>query len=526
MQEHNPWRDFIYGAAIFLVSALFVFAFSCIHFETHHTGLVYRTALDVLNGKILFRDTFTKYGALTALLHALGLLLFGRRVLSILFVSALFYAASFSLFYLLCRRYLSRPLSLTLCVISLFLAPFYFWDFTPWASVFSLFFLLFTTYVLLSAVERDAAHLHAWGGLCTALTFWCRQPVGIMALLACLLYYVLCLCQGKERPRHLLAYTLGVAVGLATFLLPLTFLGALDDFYHQSIEGMVQNAVDPALLGGGFLGTVGRIFTCLFLSPLTDALAPYNLPWLFLPLAALVFTLAAAWHLLHRRQKDARALLLLGLLSLSSWHQYYPVPCQRHWYWGAFPCLVPLGILLSGITRHLPRRRTMALWLLLVLLFSPAVGYRAVHGARKLASTEHLIYYKNEAYGDLDGLYLRPAVAEHFDAIIENTDTLKELFPDRNIVNLTQNEFYAIFGEDFLHLYESDCYYSDYTVLLADYIARYRPILIAPEAPDDSYVLWRRAVGDHNDDWFAYHDLPADLYLPRELYDALPDTLK
>ena len=61
-------RDGCIALAILLFSTLFVFFFARINFEPHHTGLMYKTALDVAEGKILFRDTFAQYGALTSLL--------------------------------------------------------------------------------------------------------------------------------------------------------------------------------------------------------------------------------------------------------------------------------------------------------------------------------------------------------------------------------------------------------------------------------------------------------------------------
>ena len=89
------------------------------------------------------------------------------------------------------------------------------------------------------------------------------------------------------------------------------------------------------------------------------------------------------------------------------------------------------------------------------------------------------------------------------------------------MINLTQNEFYGILGKPYYWQYASNCYYLDANAITADYIRTQRPIVIANAPPDNSYVLYHAAVGDHNDDWFDYHDLPAHIYIPIELFSAL-----
>lgn len=507
--KHEKNGDLVIGASILLCSLFFVFYFARINFEVHHTGLVYRTALDVACGKLLFRDTFTKYGALAALFDALGILLLGRRVTSILWVSAFFYAATYVLFYLLARRTLPRALSLALTLVAVFLAPFYFWDYTPWSSIPALFFQLLTLYLLLTAQRRSH---HFAAGVTVTLAFFCRQPVGITLTLAVLFAFLL----AREHVRRVLSFLLGLLSSLAVFLIPFALLGILDDFYAQSILGMFQTAVDPALVGNGIFGTLRRMLYCLFVAPITAGSTPFSAVFLLLPLSSLALFLLT----LFKKEKgdSPRQSLYLAMIALSAWHQFYPVPCERHFYWGALPSLLSLGILLYAACRRLPRHRSLALALSLSLLFCVPTTYRVAKGIEKADTRAH-IYYKNEAFPHLDGLLLRPAVAGHFDAFFENVTTLRARFPARNIINLTQNEFYGVVGDSFLPLYDSPLYYNDYQRILLDYIDRYRPIVIANAPPREDYVLFATAVGDHNDDWFDYHDLPANLFVPLELLE-------
>ncbi len=503
--QKNDRYDRVLATALLLFSLFFVFFFARINFETHHTGLMYRTALDVINGQLLFRDTFTKYGALTTLFHALGILVLGRRVTSILWVSALFYAACYALFYLLARRFLPRALALTLTLLSLLLAPFYFWDFIPWSSIFALFFTLLAAY-LYTATHRNITH--AAVGACVVLAFFCRQPVGITAFAAALFCYALLVTRHRNA-KKLLGFLLGTSVTLAAFLLPFAALGILDDFYQQSIAGMFRTAVDPSLLGSSPFDAVRRILYCLCAAPLSRTQYAGSVIFLLLPLCSL------ATLLVSLKEKNEHV-LFVSALALAAWHQYYPVPCQRHFYWGAFLSLLPLGLLLSIFARTCARYKSRFLAVALAALFLVPISSRVWDGAHKLADTTR-VYYENEAHGDLNGLSLRPDVALHFDTTFACIDALRAAFPARNVVNLTQNEFYSILGEPFYHLYASDCYYLDAKAILADYIRTHRPIVIASAPPDESYLLYHAAEGDHNDDWFDYHELPANIYVPEEL---------
>ena len=91
--------DLLISLAIFVLTLPFIYYFARNGFDPHHSGLMYKAALDVARGKVLFLETFTQYGALTTWLQALSLHLLGERVTSILFTTALFYAIDFALLY-------------------------------------------------------------------------------------------------------------------------------------------------------------------------------------------------------------------------------------------------------------------------------------------------------------------------------------------------------------------------------------------------------------------------------------------
>ena len=549
-QKHRPWREPLVYLAILVLTLPFVYALSKNGFDSHHTGLMYKGALDVTNGKILFSETFTQYGALTTYIQALFLLLFGKRVTSILLATALFYALDYLLLYRISRRFLSRTLSLAGTVITVFLAPFYFenWFFHPWSSVFAITFLLLSLDFLLLAFEkgkRSSFLFAALSGACASLSFWCRQPVGMVTVLAGILCIAfLALCQRKTR-RSLFVllgvFLAGVAVGILLLLIPIAAMGAMKDFVRQSLGGMFTFASDRSTAeNAGLWGLCSHLFYSLFTSPFYNAYHIWIDPvWTLLPLAALVMALGVAVRMILAARKTGefapRDVLLLayGIFAVANWHQYYPVPCYRHWYWGGFLC-VPIVLLFLqwGIAKLSARQRLaflkkprvtpLVLALATLLLFGGNVGFRAVHAVKSAASMRENGVFEHPQYEHLNGLYLNDTMREHYTVLLDAVALLEKNFPDTNIINTTGNGIYAVFGENFCPMFNNsgDYFYEEYPTWLADYIAAEQPIVIGPEAPA-GYVLYLEIPGDGGDEFAASHNMPANIYLPAALYEAL-----
>ena len=543
-------RHFLYegvtAAAIFSLSLLLIYRLAILDFDPHHTGLMYKTALDMASGKVLFRDTYTQYGALTSSLQALSLLVLGKRVTSILFSTAFFYAASLTLFYAICRRFLPRSLSVTAVAITLFLAPYYTWTFHPWSSVYALFFLLLSALMTIKAATDGSLLFGGAAGFFATLTFWCRQPVGLVALLAILLPLFLFFAVYRRHDpaasrRFLLqcsAAAVGTLLAFFAFFIPIVANGALTDFRRQCLEGMVTFADSRSQAPGGVLGMA---LYNLFLSPL-DGLDTLWIDyiWFLLPLSSLALFGLYTYRLLRKSDKNVEqdchclSLIVFSVFAVASWHQYYPVACYRHWYWGAFPSVLSavllarelVGLLLSH-TR--PERATDRKWnmgalvLCLCLLFGTNLGYRMGHGTAKLISTRERVKYEHEVYHHLDGVYLWEDVALYHSELFDAVAVLQEKFPEKNIINTTENAIYALFGENFCPLFNNcgDFFYAEYPALLADYIERERPIVIGKDAPDESYVRWMTPNGNPDDPFADYHRLPAHIYVPAELMERL-----
>jgi len=77
--------------ALFALTLTIASIFSVLGVDPHHQGIMFKPAFDVAHGQMLFRDTFTQYGALTTLLHAWALRIFGDYLVVIQIETALFY---------------------------------------------------------------------------------------------------------------------------------------------------------------------------------------------------------------------------------------------------------------------------------------------------------------------------------------------------------------------------------------------------------------------------------------------------
>ncbi len=541
--DRAEWLIF---ALIGVLTAPFVYLFSLNGFDPHHTGLMYKSALDVAAGKVLFRETFTQYGALTVYIQALFIKIFGARVRSILLATAFFYALDYMLLYRVARRLLGRALALLSVGITVMLAPFYFWTFHPWSSVFALFFMLLSLEFLLCFFESAGKRqllFTALSGFAATLAFWCRQPVGLVSLLAGALallfpYIFLQKTHTVKGLFPLFAFLFGGALGFLLLDIPILVTGAWADFWQQSVRGMFSFADSRSGEARfGIFGTVGTLLYNLFVVPFIYDTAP--LPTLFavLPLSALIFTMYVAIRAARDTKRNgtkdntpARVVIAFGIYAVAAWHQYYPVACFRHFYWGAFLCVPLLLLLLQKLYRALPRAKNKkarlagyaALFLATALLVAN-VGTRAVSAGESVGEIVRNKAFSNEQYHHLDGLFLSDEMTQYYTEYFDTVAKLRAKYPDKNIVNTTENAIYAVFGENFHPMFNNagDFYYADYPEKLDAYIREAEPIVIGADAPE-GYILYR-AFDGYDGDWFAaYHKMPANIYLPAALLGGAP----
>ena len=147
-------KELLLPILLCLICLAVVFYFSFFGLNPHHDGIMLKTAIDVARGKVLFRDSFTQYGALTTYVQALFILIFGEHLWAIRLSTAVFYTLSYLFVFLIVRRFTNSRYAFGSVIVLLLLAYFYGNPYDAWSNVYALFFLIVTAYLLLTQTSH------------------------------------------------------------------------------------------------------------------------------------------------------------------------------------------------------------------------------------------------------------------------------------------------------------------------------------------------------------------------------------
>jgi MFS family permease len=327
--------------------------------DPHHDGIMLKPALDVLSGQVLFRDTFSQYGAMTTYLQVVALWL-QPRLLSLKLLTVAAYAMTLFFLYASWRLILPRSLTILSCGLFILFIPAYeknwldqYWILQPWSSMFAMLFQSIALYALFRVIRGEQPV--PWGlvlGVACACIFWCRQPVGVITA-GCLVVIWLALHWTNWAPaghskRSILISILGGFTAVNALLLGSILLsGALPEWWYQ-------NFVWPRKLVLESVNVSWKAFITVFVHPSAGA-------------GLLVLGLAATLPALVKRYRanlSSRSLLTyyLCLGGMLAW-QHERVLQVLSLRDGGWTVLVPLLVLLQAVisvtaafaTRNVPR---------------------------------------------------------------------------------------------------------------------------------------------------------------------------
>lgn len=443
--------------SLFLMVCLWFGFWAHIGVDAHHDGVLLKPALDVAAGKMLFRDTFTQYGALTTLLQAWACMIFGPKLMVIRWLTVLFYAGSTVLVWRISRPLLQGWFRLIPVVLIFTQAPFYFWTFHSWSSVYALFFALLTCRLLQIGLNKKiGGGFWLLTGAVSILGFWCRQPLGLVFPAAvCVVFLAHWRFHENwlETLKKLMWFFVGAILISALFLFWIVRNHALIPFFHQSLE-FAMNFVSQRSGSGGtssglafyaYYKVLRSIFKVIFLrNVFYGAISFLTAGWFFFLVGKFMrhknFNLIS-WQLLP-----------VVLISGISLHQYYPVPCIRHYYWAAFPAFLLCGwsvqYWLCAASETCGFRVKRALGVALLCLFAGWTCWNYATNDRRF-STMKSTYEISElsVYGRpglLQGVWMVPWEVKFWDDFYAGVERIPE--PQRNapVVNATFNAFYQL----------------------------------------------------------------------------------
>ena len=534
----RTWTDWLGAALVGVITFAVSYVFSLRGVDPQHQGFLLKTAVDVARGLTLYRDTFTQYGSIPIYAFAAGVRLFGETIVAINGVTCFVYALCGVTLYAIVRRYTNALVAAFAPLLAIGMAAFYFWNFHPWPSVFALLFSLTGTLSMIRYIDtRKLIHLLLCGAS-TAAMFWSRQPQGLTALAGAgvlLGLWAVGYLSRRETGKAMLAFLAGNAIVHIALLMVVLLQGAFADWWTQMIVNAFAFAFTPASESAtADIGLWEKILIGVNLNPQIDFV------WRVLVYGTLACFLV--WVFLAFRQKRKSASrrasdpTLLGLVAFSTfalfnWPHYYPTLCYRHVLWSDYPMFGVLCVALyrlAGRCLKKPARERVrrALCTLVVLVLMTALcasnlvlrarigksrllggGYGADFHAPEYAEEDTTIRYGNADYGYLDGLYLSAREARFYDALFSALAALQAQYPEKNIVNLTDNALYSVFSSDNAHkrAFDNDpreFHYPEQMDATMAYIAAHKPIVISNEPLAGFEVV--AYIDEYNGDVWRY----------------------
>lgn len=494
----NFFHTLFFRELLIFVLTFFFFAFWALEgIDPHHDGVMLIPAIRVAQGAAVFRDVFCQYGLLVPLLQGSAVAVFGAELLVIRLLTVLFYAGSAVLLDLLWRRFLPGKISWLVPVLFCLLSPCTMATFHSWSSVYALFFMLLYAFFAIRFLEdhRRSIWNLFFAGISIALTWMCRMPCGAVTLLAAVIVFgITNLFAGKAR-KTVISEVITLSAGFITVIsagvVYILYHGAWDDFCRQSFGYVTEFAHTRG-------GSGSWQYFCDSIFPFyQDGLWFFNSLFAFLPICALIMLYFAGRKGFTgggeamRKQLPFIALLVLGL---GSWHQYYPVPCIRHLYWGGIPMIGAYILLFSYLwTVKKVWSRTLLVLLGIVLLMATAsrICGMWIRGG-------FLLWQQKNVPG-VRHIFLNSSEAKLVD-LADCVTQMPEYLQQRGVLVIGEDSLFLAMTKvcDFRHI----CFYNvksrqypDYESRQQEYIYSRRPVILSDrEIFFPGYVVFRKTV--------------------------------
>jgi hypothetical protein len=565
-----PRRDLLVAAALAAALVVLLAPLVPLGVDAHHDGIMLKPALDVRAGQVLFRDTFTQYGALTTYLQVMALW-FQPTLLALRCLVLAAYAVSLFFLYAAWREILPRPLAVLSGALFILFIPGYekdwlghYWLLLPWSSAFALMFQAIGLYALFRMIAGEQpARWGFWLGAATAGAFWCRQPVGVL-MAGCVVATWLALGWSGWQPagesrRKTLAGLLGGFAALHALMLGGVLLsGAGPEWWYQ-------NFVWPRKWVLGSVNVDWHNFVTVFVHPregagllllLLAAAAPTlarrfrpELPrraagWYYAGLAGvlawqhewLLHTLAlrdGGWTVLipcivvaqafvsltrvftvREKNRTAEYFLVASLaaLSVGSLPQYYPVPDAWHVVWSLGPVFGLFVFVVWRVLNWAPLVVAAALG----LAFLPSVYAKFQSAAASLGRP--LVTLDSPAV--VRGMRVMPAKASAYAQIERLLEPIRQRQPDLPAVMIGDDALYLCFVQN---LTNPSPYFVTWPNLADEAVNRSRWEYIAGVRP---LMFLHRANWSAVNDFYRRARYVPLLYLPEETLEiAVPQEL-
>jgi hypothetical protein len=568
-------RDAVVAGLLSLALVMMLTPLASMDVDQEHDGIMLKPALDVLSGQVLFRETFTQYGALTTYLQAAALW-FQPTLLSLRFMTLGVYVVILCGLYAVWRQILPRSLAALAGGLFMLFLPLYernwlggHWLLLPWSSAYALMFQVLALFALCQVVRH--AHAPRWSlvaGAACACVFWCRQPVGIITT-GCIAVSWVALHFAGWAPLHVSKRMLATRLIAGFVLINAVILGsvvltdAVPAWWYQNFtwpakwaQGLVKNELPPTfflypLPAASLLGLLLAILAPRLLARSKFAFSQRIVVAYYLGVAALIVWQHArvlawltwrfgGWTLVFPAVALVTALVCLGLVfrrrsapasteyylvatlaaaAAGALLQYYPLPDPWHVLWAVAPAL---GLVVYVFWRG-SRWPAWAAALVLTAAFLPSLWakYQLVRQtlARPLVTLEHPAV--------LRGMRVPPELAHRLERIAALLTQVERHRPGIASALIGDDALFACFTQN---LTNPSPYYVTWAGLIepADNRERWnsihanRPVMFLHSA------RWEAVAEFYRKERYVpvlyFHDDALEVAIPQEIADALGIT--
>ena len=438
---------------IALACLSFYVSFVFLRFGLGDEPTMFKPAVDVAEGKVLYKETYTQYGGVTVLIQAIFLLIFGKTVVAMKVSTAVFTAMTIAIQEVVWRRFIPEWLS-ALCVFSWIFLNYYFeHPYMAWPNIYATFFQMLSLYLLIRWLEADrqSYRLLFLAGASLGLSFLSKQPYGLIFLFGAALYFGYVASYENHIKRQVARYAVFCSGGLLTVALFVAWAfqyDALHDFWLQSI---VYASKHTSTYGSNnsLITIVQHLFYIDHRWPAKNN--PYILMYLCLYLINLiVFIFLTNKFLVNAKcikLKDL-VIILTSIFSLLSWLQNFPNPGILHQYQAATPMLGIAAYFVLHFSKAILVRisiqssimRNLTILIIMISLLTPGLTYHARRGLGL-----YLTYSNPKSHTTLNRSALKGMIVPNerakyylnvFDMFVRN----QELISDKVLIDLSESK--------------------------------------------------------------------------------------
>ena len=454
-KKRSSW---IVSAGLFVFTLIWFGFWAQYGVDPHHDGIVFKAAADVARGQTLYAQTYSHYGILTVFFQAAALYVFGVNLLVLKYLSVFFYALSAVLIYWISKRFLDAKFLWIPIALFYLHAPMYYWEFQPWCSVFSLFFSLAAFCAVLQCIDKPQRGIAFFvDGALSVLPFWFRQTCIVfeLALPALLIFGLI----GRRYPiktlaKQFLLFLLGSGAVSLPIILWIAGNHVTQQFFKQTFIGPMNfaNSATEKNLSDGHSSSLFVTVINFFLFGGVGGLY-FVIIW-----NTVIGFLCSSYAFFAKKCEDSQigAVIMLFVFAGLSVHQFYPVPCPWHFFWGGIIGYIALTFTIQTLIKtqySLKLVKVAAVVLAIGLFLLPFATVTKKYCNLACDPMSDFYFPVNriqnaqtiQRAGILKGMKVHKKLAVQWERFFEMIDSVPEENLNDPVVNFTQEALYPLF---------------------------------------------------------------------------------